>query len=241
MDRAGLVTGSLHWRRGKDSADDRPYGEMIAFGKRRDGGTGYMSYSSRVGPCVLLLHEFFGLTGSFREYADALNDAGFTVLAPDLYDGRVASTVDEATEMVRSLDPDRVLAQLQAATEHLTSNWHPRLGVVGFSLGAGYAARIAQELPIDATVLYYGMADIDPERWNGPLLGHFAESDEWESLPEVELAFDGLARAGVDAEMIVHPGTGHWFANPAVSASYDPSAAEAAWEATVDFLTYNLA
>lgn len=235
------MTGTLHWRGGKDPSDDRPYGEMIEFGTRRAGGAGYMSYSSRVGPGVLLLHEFFGLTRSFCDYADALNDSGFTVLVPDLYDGRVATSVDEATRMAEALEPERVLARLHAAAEHLTSNWHPRLGVVGFSLGAGYSVRLAQELSLDATVLYYGMAEVDPARWSGPVLGHFAETDEWESPAAVEPVFDHLSRVGVDAELIVHPGTGHWFANPAVPGSYDPPAAEAAWEATVDFLTYHLA
>ncbi|MEA2447008.1 MAG: carboxymethylenebutenolidase, partial [Actinomycetota bacterium] len=72
---------------------------MIEFGKRKDAGTGYLARSERVGPCVLVLHEFFGLTQAFKDMADDLNAEGFTVLAPDLYDGKIASSVEEAKEL----------------------------------------------------------------------------------------------------------------------------------------------
>lgn len=235
------MTGTLHWRRGKDLSESKAFGEMISFGKRKDAGTGYMSHSSRVGPGVLLLHEFFGLTASFRDYADALNEEGFTVLAPDLYDGAVATSVEQASEMASALDPDRVMARLHAAAEHLTGNWHPRLGLVGFSLGAGYATEMAQQTQVDATVLYYGISGINPARWSGALVGHFAETDEWESLPDVQTAFEDLTAHGVEAELFVYPDTGHWFANPGVPDSYAPAAAEEAWGRTVECLAYNLA
>lgn len=235
------MTGTLHWRQEKHRAESKAFGEMIAFGPRKDSGTGYMSHSSRVGPGVLLLHEFFGLTQAFRDYADALNDEGFTVLAPDLYDGRIASSVEEAQDLARSLDQDRVVARLTFAAEHLTANWHPRLGLVGFSLGAGYAGVMAQNLEVDATVLYYGITDITASRWHGAVLGHFAEIDEWEPLPVVQAAFEELTQHGIEAELVVYPGVGHWFANPDVPSAYDPVAAEDAWQASAEFLAYNLA
>jgi carboxymethylenebutenolidase len=213
---------------------------MIDFGKHRTAGTGYISYSDRVGPSVILLHEFFGLQGSFKSYADLLNDQGFTVLAPDLYDGAIADSVESAKTMAQGLDVDRTMGRIKAAAEHLTDNWHPRLGVVGFSLGANFAVDLAQALPVEATVLYYGLGDIDLEAWRSPLLGHFAEQDEWESCADAKTVFDDLQGHGVEAEMHVYPNVGHWFANAAVPSAYDESTSELAFERTAEFFQYHL-
>jgi carboxymethylenebutenolidase len=216
-------------------------GQMTSFGGGRRAGTGYLATSQRVGPCVLILHEFFGLTPSFRDMADRLNDEGFTVLAPDLYGGRTAATVEEAKALVAELDEEATVAILKEAVDYMRMNWHPRVGVVGFSLGAGCAIALAQEHEIDATVLYYGLNEFEPERFNGPLQGHFADDDEWESLADAEAAFKSLAAAGVEVELCVYPGTGHWFANPGVPHAYVKSAAETAWRRTLNFLTHHLA
>lgn len=214
---------------------------MVEFGRRRDAGRGYMARSDRVGPGVLLLHEFFGLQDSFKELADRLNAEGFTVLVPDLYGGRVASTVEEAVALRDELDFDATVLMLGAAADLLTANWHPRLGVVGFSLGAAYGVALAATRPLEALVLYYGLGDFAGSGWAGPTLGHFAEEDEWEDLAEVDAAFEGLRAAGADAEVHVYPGTGHWFANPAVTDAYDEAASEAAFRSTCDFLHHHLA
>jgi carboxymethylenebutenolidase len=187
------------------------------------------------------LHEFFGLTPSFKEKADRLNEAGFTALVPDLYDGRVASTVDEARSLAQSLDEDTVMARLGAAAEHLTANWHPRLGVVGFSLGAAFAVELAKSRDVEAVALYYGMGEMPGPRWKSPVLGHFAENDEWESHEYIQSFFEALEEIGADAESFVYPGTGHWFANPDVAEAYAPDAAEQAWNRTIDFFSHHLA
>jgi carboxymethylenebutenolidase len=214
---------------------------MVDFGRRRDAGRGYMARSDRVGPCVLLLHEFFGLQESFEEYADRLNAEGFTVLVPDMYDGAVARNVEEAVALRDAVDADALMRKLGAAADLLVDNWHPRLGVLGFSLGADFAVALATRRPVEALVLYYGVGDLAEGGWRGPTLGHFAADDEWTPLEHVEEQFERLDAGGVDAEMLVYPGAGHWFANSAVPGSYDDAAAEAAFRSTCDFLHHHLA
>ncbi len=141
-----------------------------------------MSYSERSGPGVLILHEFFGLQPSFMSYADALQSKGFTVLVPDLYDGRVASTLEDAGALRDALDDDTTMKRLEAACDHLTANWHPRLGVIGFSMGADLAMRLVQQRAVEAMIVYYGCGDVDPARWLGPIIGHFASDDDWTPL-----------------------------------------------------------
>ena len=214
---------------------------MVEFGGRRDAGRGYMARSDRVGPCVIVLHEFFGLQHSFEALADRFNEEGFTVLVPDLYDGRRASDVDEARALARSLDLEATLRKLSAAADFLTANWHPRLGAVGFSLGADLAVALASRRPLEAMVLYYGVGDLDGSEWRGPTLGHFAANDEWVPPAEAEAAFASLTESGVEARFEVYPDTGHWFANADVSDAYDPAAAEAAFAATCEFFHHHLA
>jgi carboxymethylenebutenolidase len=213
---------------------------MVDFGTRRTGGTGYMAYSDRVGPGVLVLHEFFGLQQSFKSYADALNEQGFTVLVPDLYDGVVADSIDTARALARSLDLDRAGDRIRAAYEHLESNWHPLVGVVGFSLGASLAVGLAQESGAEAAVLYYGVGDFDPDVWVSACLGHFAEQDQWVPPAQVEAAFSRLAPVEPELEVYVYPGVGHWFANSDVPSAYDPATAQLAFQRTADFLHHHL-
>jgi carboxymethylenebutenolidase len=237
-----LMGKSIQSRRPPSDLQNRSFRRMVDFGKHRTAGTGYMSYSDRVGPSVIVLHEFFGLQQSFMTYADRLNEEGFTVLAPDLYDGAIADSVDSARAMARSLDPERTIGKIKAAAEHLTDNWHPRLGIVGFSLGASFAVELAQDLSTEGAVLYYGLGDFDFKRWNTPCLGHFAEQDDWEprAEAEAEAAFAELEKLDVDIEMHLYPGVGHWFANADVLSAYDAPAAELAFERTVDFFHHYL-
>jgi carboxymethylenebutenolidase len=200
-----------------------------------------MSYSERSGPGVLVLHEFFGLQPSFKSFADSLQAEGFTVLVPDLYDDRMASTVEEAEALSDSLNLEDTMDRLDAACEHLTANWHPRLGVIGFSLGAWLATTLVQRRSVEATVLYYGVNEVDPARWSCPIMGHFADDDEWTPLPEATAFFEKLTAAGIDARMFSYEGTGHWFANQSVAEAFNADAAQLAFERSIDFLRHHLA
>jgi carboxymethylenebutenolidase len=212
-------------------------GERVTFGGLSDKGTGYMAYSERVGPSVLLLHDGYGLLPSVEELADGLVADGFTALAPDLYDGAVARTAQEAHTLFVALDEDVVDKRLRAAAEHLTNNWHPRLGVIGFSMGASLATRLARTIDLDATVVYYGGgAGLDEEWDSGPLLGHFAEDDASESAATARRVMGSLD----DGEVLVYRGCAHGFANSALNGAYDPAAAELAWSRTLEELHYQL-
>lgn len=230
---------SIQWRH-PPTRPPREFGDRMHFGTRQHGGTGYMAFSERSGPGVLVLHEFFGLQPSFISYANAVEAEGFTVLVPDLYDGRIAATVDEARALKQSLGFDDTMQRLDAACEHLTANWHPRLGVIGFSFGADLAMALAQRRSIEATVVYYGFDEVDPSRWSGPIIGHFATDDDWTPVAEARTCFDNLAGAGIDATMFLYDQAGHWFANESVPDAFNNDAASLAFDRSVDFLRHHL-
>jgi carboxymethylenebutenolidase len=230
---------SFAWREPR-STEVRAFSKTVCFGGRRDATTGYLSFSNRVGPSVLVLHDFLGMQQSVRDFADGLRDTGFTVLAPDLYDGAAFDSAEHAHAM--GFGPEATLRRALAAAEHLGANWHPTLGAVGFSLGAGLACALAQEGILEAAVVYYGTGDFAPARWRGAVQGHFPPRDEQHSdLSEISGAFRCLIDHGVEAELHLYPDTLPMFANQGASGAYDRRAEETARGRTIDFLRYHLA
>ena len=211
-------------------------GKDITFGGLSDRGTGYMAYSERVGPSVLLLHDAYGLLPSVRSLTDRFVAAGFTALAVDLYEGRTAESADAAGALAAGLDIADTMKRLSAAAEHLSGNWHPRLGVVGFSTGASLATMLARAVEVDSTVVYYGGGAGLERSWDArPLLGHFAGRDDFEPASSALKAIDSLAEAEAFSYDAVHG-----FANEDLSDRYQRSAAELALERTLEELHYQL-
>ncbi|HZK50102.1 MAG TPA: dienelactone hydrolase family protein [Actinomycetota bacterium] len=210
-------------------------GEHITFGGLSDKGSGYMAYSERVGPSVLVLHDAYGLLPSVRALTDRFVSEGFTALAVDLYEGKTADGADAADAMAAGLDILDTMKRLTAAVEHLSSNWHPRLGLVGFSAGASLATMLAREVDVDATVVYYGGGAGLEQSWAArPLLGHFARGDDFEPASS---ALQAIATLN-DAEAFSYDAP-HGFANANLT-GYDQSAAELALERTLEELHYQL-
>ena len=64
----------------------------------------YLAAPENGGPGVLVLHAWWGLKPFFKQVCDQLAEQGFTALAPDLRDGQVAKTIDEAKELMEKSD-----------------------------------------------------------------------------------------------------------------------------------------
>jgi carboxymethylenebutenolidase len=193
------------------------------------------------GPPVLLLHPWWGLNQTIRDLADRLAGDGFTVMAPDMFDGKVLTTKDDATANVRSLteaDGARIRAGVLAALDHLLA--HPdsrgdRAGIIGLSFGAMEGTEVAGERSdIGALVMYYSGIFEAPD--GIPYLGHFAEDDEFDDSAQVP---DLEKTLGEGSGAHVYPGTKHWFIE-ADRPEFDSDAAELAYARTVAFLRENL-
>ena len=70
-------------------------------------------------PALVVIHEWWGLNEWVKEQAAKLADEGYVTLAIDLYRGRVATTPDEAHEIMRGVPEDRAARDLHAAVEFL--------------------------------------------------------------------------------------------------------------------------
>src|SRR6266566_3556330 len=105
--------------------------------------TGYIAIPERgEGPGVLILHAWWGLNNFFKDLCERLAQEGFVAVAPDLYDGATASTINEAEQLLSNLNSEEAKAKVTSAAEYLRD--HPAvrgkgIGAIGFSMGAAWA------------------------------------------------------------------------------------------------------
>ncbi len=223
-------------------------GGLVDLPGERAGGRGYLALPpAGGGPGVLVLHAWWGLTGPFLDLCDRLAGAGFVALAPDLYRGRKAGTIDEAQELLGRRDSKQMTADALGAVALLRGHQAVRgegLGAVGFSLGAAWAILVATEYRPDdfaAVVIFYGSGEGDFARSRAAFLGHFAPGDEWEPDEGVAALEGAIRAAGKEVTFHRYPGAGHWFFEEDRPDAYDAAAASLAWERTVAFLRHALA
>jgi carboxymethylenebutenolidase len=195
-------------------------------------------------PGIVVFHPWWGLNEDTIAYADRLADAGFTVVAPDMYGGAVETTVEGAEARSSSVNEDTADAIAVAAVDRLAERVGPGapIAALGFSMGAAWAMWTpAQRDRLAASVVYYGSLQ-GPSllRASVPVLGHFAESDPYEPDEGVQAFEQALRNAARSVTIHRYPGTGHWFAEPSRDA-YRPEAADLAFERTVAFLREHLA
>jgi carboxymethylenebutenolidase len=214
-------------------------------GRIAPSGSGEQAYLARpasgTGPGVLVLHAWWGLTPFFREFCDRLSGAGFVVLAPDLYHGVTANTIEQAERLRGRLKRETVQGEITQAAQQLqvaAGAGHEMLGVVGFSLGGYYALWLAEQAscPVGATVVFYGSRAGNYSACRSALQFHLAESDPYVSVSGVRTMRKSLKQIGREAEFHTYPGTGHWFFESDRPEAYNATAAETALERMVRFL-----
>lgn len=196
------------------------------------------------GPGILLLHAWWGLKPFFVELCSRLAEQGFVVFAPDLNNGEIAKTVDEAADLMKRRDYEFMGETIMTARDFLLA--HPactsqKIGLIGFSMGAAWALVVAARSPgqVAATVLFYGSGDEDFSKLQAPVLGHFSDVDEWEPLADVQAMEKKMRASGVDVTFHFYPGQSHWFMEED-RPEFSPQAAALAWQRTFDFLRANL-
>jgi carboxymethylenebutenolidase len=204
----------------------------------------YVAGDARQGtPGVVVFHPWWGLNDDVVAYADRLAAAGFVVAAPDMFDGNVVSTIEEAEQLTKAADEEAINAIALASVDRLARGVGPtaRLAGLGFSFGAHWAMWIpAERDQVVASILYYGTTGGPVlTSSSAPVLGHFAADDPFETADWVAEFTETLKSAGRDVVINTYPGTGHWFAEPSRDA-YRAEAANQAFERTVAFLRTHL-
>ena len=198
-------------------------------------------------PGIIVIHEWWGLNDWVKEQGSKLADQGYVALAVDLYRGKVATTPDEAHELMRGVPEDRASRDLHAAFEFLKSQSNvkkDRLGSIGWCMGGGYSLDVAlQEPTLTAAVINYGHLAVDADslkKINASILGIFGGQDRGIPVDDVKKFEQTLKQQGKKVEIVIYPNAGHAFENPNNKDGYRPDDAADAWKRTTKFLADSL-
>jgi len=198
-------------------------------------------------PALIVIHEWWGLNDWVKEQASKLADEGYVTLAVDLYRGKVATTPDEAHEIMRGVPEDRAKRDLHSAFAFLASQSNvkkDRIGAIGWCMGGGYSLDVAlQEPTLAADVINYGHLATDVEalkKINAPILGLFGAQDRGISPEDVHKFGEALDKLGKQGQIKIYDDAGHGFENPNNKDGYRAADAADARKRTLEFLASTL-
>ncbi len=221
-------------------------GRMVEFPANGTTTSGYLATpAAGKGPGVLVIQEWWGLVRHVTSVCDRFAAEGFTALAPDLYHGKTASEPDGAGKLFMALNIAQAEKDLRGAARYLAQQSSTaKLGAVGFCMGGQLALFAATLNPsIGACVNFYGVhPNVQPDysKLAGPVLGLFAEKDQFVT-PQVARDVDAaIKKAGKQSEIHVYPNVDHAFFNDERPDVYDKAAADDAWRRTLAFFRQNL-
>lgn len=215
-----------------------------------DGSTlqGYLATpASGEHPGVVLIQEWWGLNDHIKDVANRIAAEGYVVLAPDLYHGVSTTEPDEARKLIMELDQDAAVDEIGAAMRHLLALPSVRgetVGVVGFCMGGGLAARTiigADKALVGATVIFYGtpLTESEGARAHGAVLGLYGELDAGYTPAAIAAMQAGLEAAGIPVGTVIYAGAQHAFFND-TRAAYHADAAADAWQRMLAWFSAHL-
>jgi dienelactone hydrolase len=183
---------------------------------------------------VLLFHHAQGQTPGFLAFADELRAAGHVVHAPDLYDGKTFTNLDQGVGYAKQVGFATIAERGRRAAAGLPNE----LVHAGFSLGVMPSQELAQTRPGAKGALLFHAA-FPASEFGGswppgvPLQIHMMEDDEWskEDLP----AARELVATIEGAELFLYPGDRHLFADSSLP-DYDEGAARLLKQRVLSFL-----
>lgn len=196
---------------------------------------------SNKAPVVVLIHEIFGLSDWAKLMADELAGKGYIVIAPDLLSGAGPNGggtdslggQDAVTKAVSGLNPDQVLADLDAAADYgkKLPSANGKVYVTGFCWGGGKSFAFATHRhDLSAAFVFYGPPPQTDQLKNitAPVYGFYAVNDARISAT-VPATTEAMKAAGKMYDAVVYDGAGHGF----MRAGQAPDASEAnkkAWD-----------
>jgi len=207
-------------------------GRMVEFPvEGGPNGRGFLMQShGRTNKYLLLFHEWWGLNDHIKnEVSMWCHTLGINVLALDLYDGKLATTAEEAGKLMQDCDQERAAAIILGASKVLGEDVDYR--TMGWCFGGGWALQAALLLgeKTKGCVIFYGMPERDVNKLKtlaSDALFIHASQDQWIN-DEVVLEFEANMRAAERTVTVHRYDANHAFANPS-SPRYNDEAAKAA-------------
>jgi carboxymethylenebutenolidase len=188
---------------------------------------------------LFVVHEWWGLNDFVKQESEKIYNAlgNVNVIDLDLYDGKVATTREDAGKYMQGVKEDRAKAIIEGAIAYAGPKAH--IATIGWCFGGGWSLQtslLAGKQAV-ACVMYYGMPEQDINRLKTlhcDVLGNFANKDQWIN-PKVVAKFDSSMKVA-DKKLFLHQyDADHGFANPS-NPIYNSDATKDAYANTIAFL-----
>jgi len=201
---------------------------------------------------IIVIQEIFGVNAGIRNKCDALAEAGYLAVAPDLFwrlepgielDPDIPDQMQAALAHMGKFDQDAGIRDIEAAIHFARDEVSGgKVGAVGYCLGGRLAYMTATRTDIDATVGYYavGIDGLLGEKHAiaHPLMLHIPTQDGF-----VDAATQKAMHEGLDEhpKVVLHdyPGLNHGFATQ-FGKRRDEEGAQLADKRTMAFFADNL-
>lgn len=201
-------------------------------------------------PGVVVIHDITGFREDTRRHGRRFAEAGYAVIAPDLYDGGAPGCIVRTmTSMARG--EGSAYALIRAARQMLAERPEVaahRIGITGFCMGGEFALLSAADDAYAVAAPFYGFVPRSAERLRGicPTIAQFGGQDImlWGQASRLSRHLEAL---GVPHEVLVYDDVGHSFMNDHPDAlfslavytpmrgRYDAATEAKAWDAMMAF------
>lgn len=205
----------------------------------------YVSWPGGAGPfpAIVVIQHAGGVDGFIQSMSDRLAEAGYVVIAPDLYHRYDADAGDDAMTKMSRLRDRNIVPDVNTAIQHLKglpAVRADRIGITGFCMGGRVTYLMASQNPdVKAAVVFWGGSIMAP--WGGdtspfdlsdqiacPVMGIFGEDDANPNPADVAKLDAELTSLEKMHEFHSYAGAGHAFMNEG-RPSYRPEATKDAW------------
>ncbi len=203
-------------------------------------GNAFYVHSAKPTKNVLIVcHEWWGLNDHIRRESETwqhlLGDV--EVYAVDLYDGKVATTPEEAGKLMGSMDPVRATTIIKGLLTKIGSG--KNILTLGWCMGGSWSFQTALNAGADAKacVMYYGFPEEDQAKINmlkTDVLYIYGTKDTYITKEKVDEFGKKVEKSGRKFTEYDYPAV-HAFANPS-NPDYDKKNADDAQEKAVAFL-----
>jgi len=220
-------------------------GKMVTF-KTADGkdGIGYVLMAAKkTNNWIFVFQEWWGLNDHIKRESEKLyNDLGnVNVLAIDMYDGKLATTREDAGKYMGEFKQDRGNAIVKGAIDFAGKN--AKIGTIGWCFGGGQSmqASLTAGKQAAACVIYYGMPETDVNRLknlNTDVLNIWPTQDQWINKEVTDKFEANMKEAGKKLTTKAYDAD-HAFANPS-NPKFNPEFTADAYKSTLEFFKARL-
>ncbi len=192
-------------------------------------------------PAIAILHDWWGITTVERRMAHLFAQMGYYVIVPDLFDGAVAHTPEEAYQLVENKGArgyGYVDTALSVLENDGRTNGHT--AAVGLGMGGSLAYEAAlQRSDIEAVVSFYGF----PQRYIGrfkdaktPILAVYGSNEPFVASKVIDEMRRELAQSRLGHEIVILAGAGRDFLSENLIPSSANQPGSIAWQTMMNFL-----